>query len=169
MACFRGNREEVYGEVLLLDERKLTLTGIKKSWKVAAILQQVFSHLNLVEGRFFGLRFCDDKQQTLWLDHSRTLSQHRLLLGPPYIFYFGVKFYVEDPTKLKEETTRYQFYLQLRQDVQRGRLLCPAHLLISDRVDWFSFIDPAERGDLSENDTSDSEKQEVQLIYKTLR
>ncbi|XP_022071958.2 band 4.1-like protein 4 isoform X2 [Acanthochromis polyacanthus] len=164
MTCFRGNREELYGEVLLLDERKLTLTGIKKSWKAAAILQQVFSHLNLEEGQFFGLRFCDDKQQTLWLDPSKTLSQHRLLLGPPYIFYFGVKFYVEDPTKLKEETTRCQFYLQLRQDVRRGRLLCPTYL--RPRLD--ALMLQAERGDLRDDDTSDSERQEVQLIYKTL-
>eukprot|EP00064_Thunnus_orientalis_P024984 superscaffoldBa00011633_g25308 len=67
MACFRGNREDFYGEVLLLDERKITLTaeqGVKKSSKAAAILQQVFSHLNVVEVEFFGLRFCDVKQQT---------------------------------------------------------------------------------------------------------
>ena len=34
MACFRGNREEFYGEVLLLDEKKITLMaeqGIKVS------------------------------------------------------------------------------------------------------------------------------------------
>uniref|UniRef100_A0A3B4X0L7 FERM domain-containing protein n=1 Tax=Seriola lalandi dorsalis TaxID=1841481 RepID=A0A3B4X0L7_SERLL len=130
MACFRGNQEEFYGEVLLLDERKITLTdekGIKKSSKATAILQQVFSHLNMVEVKFFGLRFCDNKQRTHWLDPSKTLSQHRDLIGPPYIFYFGVKFYTEDPLKLKEET-RWQFYLQVCQDVRRGRLPCPPHL-----------------------------------------
>ncbi|GAA6233433.1 band 4.1-like protein 4A isoform X1 [Lates japonicus] len=127
MACFRGNREEFYGEVLLLDETKILLTaerGIKKSSKAAAILNQVYSHLNLVEVEFFGFRFCDNKHQTLWLDPSKTLSQHRELIGPPYIFYFGVRFYAEDPSKLKEET-RFQFYLQLCQDIRRGRLLCP--------------------------------------------
>uniref|UniRef100_A0A671VZD2 FERM domain-containing protein n=1 Tax=Sparus aurata TaxID=8175 RepID=A0A671VZD2_SPAAU len=131
MACFRGNREEFYGEVLLLDERKIILTaerGIKKSSKAVAILQQVFSHLRLSEVEFFGLKFCDNKQQTNWLDPSKSLSQHRDLIGPPYMFYFGVKFYAEDPSKLKEETTRYQFYLQVCQDVRRGRLPVPAHL-----------------------------------------
>lgn len=29
-----------------------------------------------------------------------------IAVGPPYIFYFGVKFYAENPSKLKEETTR---------------------------------------------------------------
>ncbi|XP_069556872.1 band 4.1-like protein 4 isoform X2 [Brachyistius frenatus] len=168
MACFRGKREEFYGEVLLLDERKMTLTseqGIEKSSKAAAILQRVFSHLNVVEPEFFGLRFCDNKQQTHWLDPSKTLSQHRDLAGPPYIFYFGVKFYTEDPSRLKEETTRCQFYLQLRQDVRRGRLPCPARL----RPRLSALVLQEERGDFAEDETSDAEeKQEVQLIHKTL-
>ncbi|KAG8010392.1 Multidrug resistance-associated protein 1 [Nibea albiflora] len=52
----------------------------QKSSKAAAILQKVFSHLHMVEVEFFGLRFCDNKQQTNWLDPSKTLCQHRDLL-----------------------------------------------------------------------------------------
>uniref|UniRef100_A0A3Q0SQI7 FERM domain-containing protein n=1 Tax=Amphilophus citrinellus TaxID=61819 RepID=A0A3Q0SQI7_AMPCI len=125
MACFQGNREEFYREVLLLANRKLMLSveqGIKRSSKVMSILRLVFAELGVVENEFFGLKFCDDRQQTVWLDPSKTLSQHRELAWPPYIFYFGVKFYVEDPSELKEETTRYI------SDVCRGHLLCPAHL-----------------------------------------
>ena len=29
------------------------------------------------------------------------------LAGPPYLLYFGVKFYAPDPCKLQEELTRY--------------------------------------------------------------
>lgn len=36
--------------------------------------------------------------------------------------YFRVKFYVSDPSKLIEEYTRYQFYLQVRRDILEGRL-----------------------------------------------
>ncbi|XP_034402072.1 band 4.1-like protein 4 [Cyclopterus lumpus] len=168
MACFRGNWDEFYGEVLLLDERKMTLTaeqGIKKSSKVAAILRQVFSQLDVTEVEFFGLRFCDNKQQTHWLDPLKTLSQHRNLVGPPYIFYFGVKFYVEDPSKLKEETTRYQFYLQVRQDLRQGGLRCPPHL----KPRLSALMLQAERGDQKEAEPSDSEeKQEVQHMYTSL-
>uniref|UniRef100_A0A667YSY0 FERM domain-containing protein n=1 Tax=Myripristis murdjan TaxID=586833 RepID=A0A667YSY0_9TELE len=131
MACFRGNREEFYCEVLLLDETKICLTneqGIKKSTKVAAILALVFSRLNLQEVEFFGLRFCDGQQRTHWLDPCRSLSQHRPLTGPPYTLYFGVKFYAADPCRLQDETTRYQFFLQCRQDIRRGRLPSPAPL-----------------------------------------
>uniref|UniRef100_A0AAG5DH01 protein-tyrosine-phosphatase n=1 Tax=Anopheles atroparvus TaxID=41427 RepID=A0AAG5DH01_ANOAO len=35
---------------------------------------------------------------------------------------FRVKFYVTDPSRLQEEYTRYQFYLQIRRDVYQGRL-----------------------------------------------
>ncbi|KAM6903062.1 band 4.1-like protein 4 [Xenentodon cancila] len=167
MTCFRGNREEFYGEILLLDGRKMMLTseqGIKKSSKVASILHQVFSHLKLVEVEFFGLRFCDDKQRTHWLDPSRTLSQHQELVGPPYFFYFGVKFYAEDPLKL-QETTRCQFYLQVRQDVRRGVLPCPAHL----RARLSALMLQAERGNHAEDKATDSDnKEEVQNILKTL-
>ncbi|XP_033935821.1 band 4.1-like protein 4, partial [Pseudochaenichthys georgianus] len=131
MACFRGNREDFYGEVLLLDESKLCLTseqGIKKSSKAAAILRLVFCHLKIAQVEFFGLRFCDRNQQTDWLHPQKALSQHRGLVGPPYIFYFGVKFYAQDPSELEDEATLCQFYLQVRQDVHHGRLPCPPSL-----------------------------------------
>ncbi|PRD22958.1 UNVERIFIED_CONTAM: Band 4.1-like protein 4A [Trichonephila clavipes] len=40
----------------------------------------------------------------------------------PFTVYFGVKFYASDPCRLLEEITRYQFVLQLKQDIVQGRL-----------------------------------------------
>uniref|UniRef100_A0A8C8HAA4 FERM domain-containing protein n=1 Tax=Oncorhynchus tshawytscha TaxID=74940 RepID=A0A8C8HAA4_ONCTS len=115
MSCFCAPQEEFYCEVLLLDETKLTLTtqqqGIKKSTKGSVVLDFVFNHVNLAETDYFGLRYCDRSHQTV--------------TGPPYTLYFGVKFYAEDPCKLKEEITRYQFFLQVKQDVLQGRIPCP--------------------------------------------
>lgn len=131
MSCFCSVQEEFYCEVLLLDETKLTLTSqqqaIKKSTKGSVLLDYVFSHVNLAETEYFGLRYCDRSHQTYWLDPSKTLSEHKDLIttGPPYTLYFGVKFYAEDPCQLKEEITRYQFFLQIKQDVLQGRLPCP--------------------------------------------
>ncbi|XP_031414464.1 band 4.1-like protein 4 isoform X2 [Clupea harengus] len=131
MSCFCAVQEEFYCEVLLLDETKLALTtqqqGIKKSTKGSAVLDVVLSHVNLAETDYFGLRYCDRSHQTYWLDSSKTLAEHKDLIttGPPYTLYFGVKFYAEDPCKLKEEITRYQFFLQVKQDVLQGRLPCP--------------------------------------------
>ncbi|KAJ7986963.1 hypothetical protein DPEC_G00333820 [Dallia pectoralis] len=134
MSCFCATQEEFYCEVLLLDETKLTLTtqqqGIKKSTKGSVVLDIVFSHVNLAETDYFGLRYCDRSHQTYWLDPSKTLSEHKDLIrtGPPYTLYFGVKFYAEDPCKLKEEITRYQFFLQVKQDILQGRIPCPFDL-----------------------------------------
>ncbi|XP_010338179.1 band 4.1-like protein 4A isoform X3 [Saimiri boliviensis] len=134
MGCFCAVPEEFYCEVLLLDESKLTLTtqqqGIKKSTKGSVVLDRVFHHVNLVEIDYFGLRYCDRSHQTYWLDPAKTLAEHKELIntGPPYTLYFGIKFYAEDPCKLKEEITRYQFFLQVKQDVLQGRLPCPVNI-----------------------------------------
>nr|XP_019583348.1 PREDICTED: band 4.1-like protein 4A isoform X2 [Rhinolophus sinicus] len=133
MGCFCAVPEEFYCEVLLLDESKLTLTtqqqGIKKSTKGSVVLDHVFRHINLVEIDYFGLRYCDRSHQTYWLDPAKTLAEHKELIntGPPYTLYFGIKFYADDPCKLKEEITRYQFFLQVKQDVLQGRLPCPVN------------------------------------------
>lgn len=134
MGCFCAVPEEFYCEVLLLDESKLTLTtqhqGIKKSTKGSVVLDHVFRHVNLVEIDYFGLRYCDRSHQTYWLDPAKTLAEHKELIntGPPYTLYFGIKFYAEDPCKLKEEITRYQFFLQVKQDALQGRLPCPVNI-----------------------------------------
>lgn len=48
-----------------------------------------------------------------------------------YPLYFRVKFYVSDPSKLQEEYTRYQFYLQLRRDILEERLqLAPSTAIL---------------------------------------
>uniref|UniRef100_A0A672NN64 Band 4.1-like protein 4 n=1 Tax=Sinocyclocheilus grahami TaxID=75366 RepID=A0A672NN64_SINGR len=134
MSCFCSVPEEFYCEVLLLDESKLILTtqqqGIKKSTKGSVVLDYVFSHVNLAETEYFGLRYCDCSHQTYWLDPWKTLAEHKDLIttGPPFTLYFGVKFYAEDPCKLKEEITRYEFFLQVKQDVLQGRLPCPFNI-----------------------------------------
>ncbi|RMB92840.1 hypothetical protein DUI87_30734 [Hirundo rustica rustica] len=65
------------------------------------------------------------------------------LAGPPYTLYFGIKFYAEDPCKLKEEITRYQFFLQVKQDVLQGRLPCP----INTAAQLGAYIIQSELGD----------------------
>lgn len=46
-------------------------------------------------------------------------------VGPPYTLFLKVKFYSSEPSQLREELTRYQFFLQLKQDILEGRLECP--------------------------------------------
>ncbi|XP_017668146.1 PREDICTED: band 4.1-like protein 4A isoform X9 [Lepidothrix coronata] len=184
MGCFCAVPEEFYCEVLLLDESKLTLTtqqqGIKKSTKGSVVLGYVFRHLNLVEIDYFGLRYCDRSHQTYWLDPAKTLAEHKELIntGPPYTLYFGIKFYAEDPCKLKEEITRYQFFLQVKQDVLQGRLPCPsntaaqlgAYIIQSELGDYDPYKHTA--GYVSEYRFVPDQKEEledaIEQIHKTL-
>ncbi|XP_054209027.1 band 4.1-like protein 4A isoform X3 [Homo sapiens] len=184
MGCFCAVPEEFYCEVLLLDESKLTLTtqqqGIKKSTKGSVVLDHVFHHVNLVEIDYFGLRYCDRSHQTYWLDPAKTLAEHKELIntGPPYTLYFGIKFYAEDPCKLKEEITRYQFFLQVKQDVLQGRLPCPvntaaqlgAYAIQSELGDYDPYKHTA--GYVSEYRFVPDQKEEleeaIERIHKTL-
>ncbi|XP_066887558.1 band 4.1-like protein 4A isoform X7 [Kogia breviceps] len=184
MGCFCAVPEEFYCEVLLLNESKLTLTtqqqGIKKSTKGSIVLEHVFRHINLVEIDYFGLRYCDRNHQTYWLDPAKTLAEHKELIntGPPYTLYFGIKFYAEDPCKLKEEITRYQFFLQVKQDVLQGRLPCPvntaaqlgAYAIQSELGDYDPYKHTA--GYVSEYRFVPDQKEEleeaIERIHKTL-
>lgn len=47
----------------------------------------------------------------------------KLIISTGGLFYFRVKFYVSDPSKLQEEYTRYYLYLQLRKDILNGKLI----------------------------------------------
>lgn len=53
---------------------------------------------------------------------SRQLKHAAYSSDDVHNLYFGVKFYAADPCKLIEEITRYQLYLQVKQDVLQGRL-----------------------------------------------
>uniref|UniRef100_A0A8C0G411 Erythrocyte membrane protein band 4.1-like 4A n=1 Tax=Bubo bubo TaxID=30461 RepID=A0A8C0G411_BUBBB len=152
----------------------------QKSTKGSVVLGYVFRHLNLVEIDYFGLRYCDRSHQTYWLDPAKTLAEHKELIntGPPYTLYFGIKFYAEDPCKLKEEITRYQFFLQVKQDVLQGRLPCSvntaaqlgAYIIQSELGDY----DPYKHttGYVSEYRFVPDQKEEledaIERIHKTL-
>lgn len=59
-------------------------------------------------------------------------TQSKLLftVGPPYTLRLKVKFYSSEPNLLREELTRYQFFLQLKQDILDGKLECPDNVTI---------------------------------------
>ncbi|KAK7116783.1 hypothetical protein V1264_002402 [Littorina saxatilis] len=95
---------------------------IKANWKGNQLLEKVCELLSLHEKDYFGLRFIDSSGQTHWLDGSKSLSSQLKGCQTPHKLYFGVKFYAADPCKLREEITRYLFYLQVKQDVLQGRL-----------------------------------------------
>lgn len=100
------------------------------------LLDAVCSHLNLVEGDYFGLEFPDHKKSTVWLDLLKPVIKQ--IRRPKHVIVkFVVKFFPPDHTQLQEELTRYLFALQVKQDLAQGRLTCSdtsAALLVSHLV-----------------------------------
>ncbi|KAK3097338.1 hypothetical protein FSP39_008795 [Pinctada imbricata] len=129
-------------KVLFLDDTE-ALFSFKGSSKGQYLLNQVFSNQNLVETDYFGLRYLDISDQTHWLDPQKSLSQQIKTCNTPYTLYFGVKFYPPDPCKLKEELTRYQFYLQIKRDILHGRL----PVTFDEAAELFAFAVQAELAD----------------------
>lgn len=118
--CFGEKPKTFHCKVVLLDETEL-IQEIQNTSRGQDLLDVVYKHLNLLETAYFGLRFVDNLAQTHWLDPNKKI--HKQMKGmQTFTFYFGVKFYTPDPCKLLEEITRYQYFLQVKQDIYHGRL-----------------------------------------------
>ncbi|XP_046399439.1 band 4.1-like protein 4 isoform X5 [Ischnura elegans] len=120
MRCFGKKVQTHHCKVVLLDEQEL-IQEIQDTTPGQEVLDTVFRHLNLLETAYFGLRYLDSSSQTHWLDPTKKVAK-QLKGTDPFTLYFGVKFYAADPCKLLEEITRYQFFLQVKQDILQGRL-----------------------------------------------
>ncbi|KAJ0070300.1 hypothetical protein NL108_007644, partial [Boleophthalmus pectinirostris] len=97
------------------------------------LLDLVCSHMNLIEGDYFGLEFQNHQKMMVGLKNIQEI--YGRLAGPKHtILRFAVKFFPPDHTQLLEELTRYLFALQIKQDLSCGRLTCndtSAALLVS--------------------------------------
>ncbi|XP_044765723.1 band 4.1-like protein 4 isoform X2 [Coccinella septempunctata] len=120
MECFCTRPRTICCKILLLDGQEF-FQEVQDSCNGQVILNAVFNHINLIETHYFGLRYLDAFGQTHWLEPTKKLRK-QLKASDPYTLYFGVKFYAVDPCKLLEEITRYQFFLQCKQDILQGRL-----------------------------------------------
>eukprot|EP00093_Oithona_nana_P001089 01089.XXX_3286_102_1 [CDS] Oithona nana genome sequencing. len=122
MGCLRciSRVKSFHVKILLLDKQEL-IQEVTEKTTGQDLLDKVFKYLNLIETAYFGLRYQDNDNQTHWLDPKKQVC--RQIRGiSPFTLYLGVKFYAADPCRLVEEITRYQFFLQVKQDVLQGRL-----------------------------------------------
>lgn len=117
---------EVVCNILLLDNT-VQAFRVNKHDQGQVLLDIVFKHLDLTERDYFGLQLTDDSTDNpRWLDPNKPIRK-QLKRGSPYNLNFRVKFFVSDPNKLQEEYTRYQYFLQIKQDILTGRLSCPCN------------------------------------------
>lgn len=110
-------------QVRFLDDSEPLSITYQKDTKGQYLLDHVCKSLDVVETDYFGLRFVNASKQVSWIDANRSIHKQLKGLSSP-VLSFRVKFYPSDLTKLKEEITRYQIYLQLKKDFLRGRLRC---------------------------------------------
>ncbi|XP_034945433.1 tyrosine-protein phosphatase non-receptor type 4 isoform X2 [Chelonus insularis] len=116
--------------VVFLDDTQHTFQLDKRA-KGQVLLDLVFHHLELIEKDYFGLQYAENSNSSIcsnsdvmrWLDPSKLIKKQIRNKGGH--FFFKVKFYVSDPSKLQEEYTRYQFYLQIRKDILQEKLHLP--------------------------------------------
>ncbi|KAK2579224.1 hypothetical protein KPH14_008194 [Odynerus spinipes] len=123
-----SNKNIVQCRVVLLDGTDLPIELSKKAL-ASDLYEQVFYSLDLIEKDYFGLQYTDSNNVQHWLDPTKPIKK-QVKIGPPYTLRLKVKFYSSEPNTLREELTRYQFFLQLKQDVLEGKLHCPHQVAI---------------------------------------
>lgn len=122
------NKHSIQCKVMLLDGTDLTVDLSKKAVG-SDLYEQVFYSLDLIEKDYFGLQYTDANNVQHWLDPTKAIKK-QVKIGPPYTLRLRVKFYSSEPNLLREELTRYQFFLQLKLDILEGRLDCPENTAI---------------------------------------
>ncbi|CAG9785118.1 unnamed protein product [Diatraea saccharalis] len=138
------NKNFIQCKVMLLDETDLSINLSKKA-SAADLYEQVFYSLDLIEKDYFGLQFTDTNNVKHWLDPTKTIKK-QVKIGPPYTLRLKVKFYSSEPNNLREELTRYQFFLQLKKDILESKLECPH----STAVELAALALQSELGDFDE-------------------
>nr|CAD7196655.1 unnamed protein product [Timema douglasi] len=90
----------------------------------------------------------EEEDLRLTVHHDVEEKDLRLIVyvGPPYTLRLKVKFYSSEPNSLREELTRYQFFLQLKLDILEGRLESP----FSTTVELAALALQSELGDYEE-------------------
>ncbi|XP_004626926.1 tyrosine-protein phosphatase non-receptor type 14 [Octodon degus] len=93
-------------------------------------LEAVAQRLELRETHYFGLWFLSKSQQARWVELEKPLKKHLDKFANEPLLFFGVMFYVPNVSWLRQEATRYQYYLQVKKDVLEGRLRCSLEQVI---------------------------------------
>uniref|UniRef100_A0A4W6G014 FERM, ARHGEF and pleckstrin domain-containing protein 1 n=1 Tax=Lates calcarifer TaxID=8187 RepID=A0A4W6G014_LATCA len=142
---------------MLDDTEELFDISQKASGKV--LFDLVCSHMNLIEGDYFGLEFQNHQKMMVWLDHIKPIIKQ--LRRPKHtILRFAVKFFPPDHAQLLEELTRYLFALQIKQDLSCGRLTCND----SSAALMVSHIIQSEIGDFEESQGQTPAQSDYQLL-----
>ncbi|XP_078361978.1 uncharacterized protein LOC144646306 isoform X2 [Oculina patagonica] len=118
----KPSRNRLSCQITLLDGTVLTTDQLQKNAKGLDLMHWVTTQLNISEKEYFGLLWEDKKGEKYWLDPQKKITTQ--LKGCQPNFAFAVKFYEPVPSQIKTDFTRYMMCMQLRDDINSGRLPC---------------------------------------------
>ncbi|XP_069051113.1 tyrosine-protein phosphatase non-receptor type 3 isoform X1 [Lepisosteus oculatus] len=130
------------------------LDGTVQSFKISKqdagqiLLDMAYNHLGLIEKEYFSLQHNEDSiDSPRWLEPNKPVRK-QLKGSFPCSLNFRVRFFSPDPNTLQQEQTRHLYFLQLKNDIQEGRLSCP----LSSAVVLASYAVQSELGDHSDSE-----------------
>ncbi|XP_013137832.1 PREDICTED: band 4.1-like protein 4B [Papilio polytes] len=104
--------------VQLLDGEYISIDVDRKARGVD-LLDRICDDLDIVERDYFGVIRANQTEQRVWIDMERTLA--KTFRNEPWEVRFVVKFYPPEPSELRDDNSRYQLSLAVRQDIMEGR------------------------------------------------
>ncbi|XP_078423878.1 FERM domain-containing protein 3 [Cetorhinus maximus] len=152
--------QEIKCTIRLLDDTELPCI-IQRDTKGQFLIDHVCNHFSLLEKDYFGIRYVDPEKQRHWLEPNKSVVK-QMKSQPPYTMCFRVKFYPNEPMKVKEELTRYLLYLQIKRDIFHGRLLCS----LSDAASLGAYTLQAELGDYEPHEHPEGYVSEIKMFPK---
>jgi len=162
-----SHKDSIECAVIFLDDTQENFFLPKKSL-ANKLYEQVYYHLDLIETDYFGLQFSDTHNVKHWLDPTKSIKK-QCKIGPPYQFFFKVKFYTAEPNNLKEELTRYFYFLQLKNDLRSGQLTSCAQVQDNIHVDMCALILQEELGDYDQQQHSIDTVSEFRFLPEHLQ
>lgn len=88
-------------------------------------LDNVCQRQAINQPEFFGLRYMNRSQQPRWVQLERPLKRQLDKHASSHQLYLRVMYYVISGTSLiTDEVTRYHYFLQLKNDLVEGRIIC---------------------------------------------
>jgi len=131
---FRGKKKEKYTlsqknscllKVKLLDGNHTECSVTAESTGRDCI-NTALSKNNIDEVEFFGLKYNlkNKNKEYRWIDLDKPIKKHLDKYSSDSVVILGIIFYVPSINYIKQEVTRYFYYLQVREDIITGKISC---------------------------------------------
>jgi erythrocyte membrane protein band 4.1 len=115
-------RNLVSCKVFLPDGETVSL-DVDRKIKGTDLVERIHTDADIYERDFFSIYFIANNQKIFIDVHKPIKDQVPPEMKNDWRLRYGVKFYVSDPSILKEDRSRYNFCLQMCQDIKDNRVL----------------------------------------------